>query len=207
MKTIMHLEFFPSIAWLSFAEKQKDIIIDVYENFPKQTFRNRVVLMSSNGLQSITVPIKRLDSSKLLTKEAQISYKENWNIRLWRAIYSNYGKSPFFEYFAPDIEKLLEKKYKFLLDLNMESFRFLKKSFSLSCNLSFSESYMENTQNNFKDAFKVKDRLLYGKDFPQYIQCFLEKHPFESNLSALDLLFCLGKQEGYQYLKNLNITL
>lgn len=207
MKTIMHLEFFPSIAWLSFVEKQKDIVIEVYENFPKQTFRNRVILMSSNGLQSITVPIKRSNSSKLLTKDAQISYKENWNVRLWRAIYSNYGKSPYFEYFAPDVEKLLSKNHKFLLDLNMESFLFLKKSFSLSSLLSFSEEYMENKENNFKDDFKVKDRLLYGKNFPKYIQCFSEKLPFESNLSALDLLFCLGKQEGNHYLKNLNITI
>ncbi|MDO5760865.1 MAG: hypothetical protein Q4Q06_07550, partial [Bacteroidota bacterium] len=94
-------------------------------------------------------------------------------------------------------------KFKYLLDLNTESFLFLKKSFSLTCNLSFSESYIDRKENNFKDDFKVKDRLLYGKNFPKYIQCFYEKIPFEGNLSALDLLFCLGKQEGNQYLKNL----
>ncbi|MDO5760866.1 MAG: WbqC family protein, partial [Bacteroidota bacterium] len=90
-KAIMHSEFFPSIMWLAFAEKQKEIIIEIYENFPKQTFRNRILLMSANGLQSISVPIERTNSpNKLLMKDAKISYKENWNIRLWRAIYSNY---------------------------------------------------------------------------------------------------------------------
>ena len=98
-EAITHLPFFPSIAWLSFAEKQKEISIDIYETFPKQTFRNRILLMSSNGLQAITVPVQRDKHEKILTKDAKISYKENWNIRLWRAIYSNYGNSPYFEYY------------------------------------------------------------------------------------------------------------
>ena len=70
--TILHLQFFPSIAWLSFAEKQKEISIDIYESFPKQTFRNRLLLMSANGLQTITVPVKRNKEDKILMKDAQI---------------------------------------------------------------------------------------------------------------------------------------
>jgi len=206
-QTIMHTEFFPSVAWLSFAEKQRNITIEVYEKFPKQTYRNRVLLMSAGGLQSISVPIKRKSTQILLTKDAEISYKENWNIRLWRAIYSNYGKSPFFEYFASEIEILLRKKYKFLLDLNTATFLFLKKSFSLSCDISFSSAYIDQRENNFKDNFQVKDRHKTGINFPVYIQCFYDKIPFECNLSALDLLLCLGKQEGKTYMDNLSFSL
>ncbi len=196
---ITHLQFFPSIAWLGFAEKQKGISIDVYESFPKQTFRNRLLLMSSNGLQAITVPIRR-SREKLLTKDAQISYSENWNVRLWRAIYSNYGNSPYFEYYADKIRTILEKEYKYLMDLNIEVFMFLKKSFSLACNLNLTDEYTERKENNFLNAFSIKTREQDGEQFPPYIQCFYEKIPFEKNLSSLDLLLCLGKQEGREYL-------
>ncbi len=198
---ILHLQFFPSIAWLSFAEKQKEISIDIYESFPKQTFRNRLLLMSANGLQTITVPVKRNKEDKILIKDAQISYKENWNVRLWRAIYSNYGNSPYFEYYADSIKKiLLDKEYKYLMDLNVEVFMFLKKTLSLECNLSLTDQYVERKENNFLNEFSIKTRQQDGINFPAYIQCFYEKIPFETNLSSLDLLLCLGGREGKEYL-------
>lgn len=198
--TVLHLQFFPSIAWLSFAEKQKDISIDIYESFPKQTFRNRILLMSANGLQNITIPIKRNKEERILMKDAQISYKENWNIRLWRAIYSNYGNSPYFEYYSERIKNILLKEFTYLIDLNIEVFMFLKKSFSLACELNLTDSFVERKENNYLNSFSIKTRKADGKKFPPYIQCFYEKIPFEENLSSLDLLMCLGPQEGREYL-------
>lgn len=199
-EAITHLPFFPSIAWLSFAEKQKEISIDIYETFPKQTFRNRILLMSSNGLQAITVPVQRDKHEKILTKDAKISYKENWNIRLWRAIYSNYGNSPYFEYYSDEIKNILLKEFEYLLDLNVEVFMFLKKCFSLSCNLNLTDKFVGSKENNYLNSFSIKTRKSDGVGFPPYIQCFYEKIPFEENLSSLDLLLCLGGREGREYL-------
>ena len=196
--SVSHLQFFSSIAWLAYAQQKGKVTIDIYETFPKQTFRNRLLLMSSNGLQSISVPVKRSKDGKILMKDAEISYKEDWNIKLWRAVYSNYGKSPFFEYYASETEHILMKKYKYLVDLNVETLMFLKKSFALSFDIFFSDNFIERQEDNFRQSFSCKTRREDGASLQPYLQCFYDKIPFEPNLSALDLLFCVGKQEGRQ---------
>lgn len=196
-----HLEFFPSIAWMVFAQQQKNISIELYESFPRQTFRNRCLLLSSDGVQTISVPILRSKTAKLLTKDAEISWKEDWNVRMWRAVYSNYGKSPFFEYYDVEVRKLLEKKHRFLLDLNYDVFDFLRKSFALDINIYATDDYVRNKDKNFVDAFRPQTRKEDGEFFETYFQSFSDKLPFESNLSCLDLLFSMGK-EGGNYIRN-----
>ena len=114
---LFHLEFFPCVEYLVKISQYKKITINIDESFPKQTYRNRCVILSSNGIQNIIVPIKRDKTKKLQTKEVEISYSENWGIRAWRTIFSCYGQSPFFEYYAPQIERILTTKHKYLIEL------------------------------------------------------------------------------------------
>lgn len=196
----IYLPFFANIAWLAKAQKAGKVVVDLNAPFVRQTYRNRVSLMSSNGLQNISVPIKREKNGPTRFKDVEICYKENWNIRLWRAIYSNYGKSPYYEYFYRQIYELLTRQYKYLWELNLETFEFLKKSFALECELSFEEGKEKTLQRNNETFFTPKSRLKDLVLYEPYIQCFDEKIDFEPNLSALDLLMCEGKQEGKAYL-------
>ncbi|MBQ0112028.1 MAG: WbqC family protein [Bacteroidales bacterium] len=196
-----HLDFFPSIAWMVFAQRMKKISIELYESFPRQTFRNRCLMLSSDGVQMVSVPVVRGKDKKLLTKDVEICWKEDWNVRAWRAVYSNYGKTPFFEYYDLEIKKLLEHKHKFLLDMNYEIFEFLKKAFSLDIELSFTEDFVRDEENNYLNAFQPQKREEDGKLLSPYFQSFSDKFPFQTNLSSLDLLFSMGK-EGGNYIKN-----
>lgn len=201
-----HLEFFPSIAWLIFAQNKGNISIDIYETFPRQTFRNRCLLLSANGVQSISVPIKRNKNERTISKDAQINWKEDWNVRAWRAIYSNYGKSPFFEYYDLEIKKILDNKYRFLLDLNLDILEFIKKKFALDFNIFFTDNYIREEENNFMNAFRCQTRIEDGKLLSSYFQSFSDKFDFEPNLSCLDLLFSMGK-EGGTYIRNEKIPM
>ena len=198
---VSHLEFFPCVRQLVMFEKEKQIAIDVFENFPKQTLRNRTVVLSSQGLLNIIVPVKNKSKEKILTRDIEISYSERWNVEAWRTIFSCYGKSPFFIYYADKIEQILYKQYTYLMDLNLEVFNFLKQAMHLQCELSVTLQYIERKENNYRDMFLPKNREAEGRDLKPYYQCFSEKYGFQTNLSALDLLFNLGNEAG-EYLKN-----
>ncbi|MBQ7985420.1 MAG: WbqC family protein [Bacteroidales bacterium] len=199
--TVSHLEFFPCIKQLILFEKEKNICIDWYENFPKQTFRNRATVLSSQGLLNITVPLKNKSKAKILSRDIEISYSQNWHTQAWRTVFSCYGKSPYFIYYADKVKQILLKPHKYLMDLNLEAFDLLKQSLHLQCLLSQSTHYVENPKNDFRNAFLPKNRLADGENIVPYDQCFSEKFGFQTNLSALDLLFNLGNEAG-EYLKN-----
>ena len=198
---VSHLEFFPCVKQLVMFEKKKQIAIDVFENFPKQTLRNRAVVLSSQGLLNIIVPVKNKSKEKILTRDIEISYSERWPVEAWRTIFSCYGKSPFFIYYADKIEQILCKQYTYLMDLNLEVFYFLNQAMHLQCELSVTSQYIERKENNYRDMFLPKNREAEGRDLKPYYQCFSEKYGFQTNLSALDLLFNLGNEAG-EYLKN-----
>jgi hypothetical protein len=200
---IFHIEFFPCIAYLTKIEQEKQITIELYESFVKQSLRNRCVVLSSNGLQNIIVPIVKNKEKRITTKEAEISYKENWQLKAWRTIFSAYGKSPYFEYYADEIQDILiKKKYKYLYELDLSIMMFIKKAFELSFQIGFTEDFnRDNNIRNYTSMFSIQSREEDGKGFEEYFQCFSYKFPFQKNLSCLDLLFCKGK-EGGNYIRN-----
>ena len=198
---IVHLEFFPSIKEIILFEKLRNVSIDIYENFPKQTFRNRAVVMSSQGLLNIIVPTKNNGLKKTLMKDIEISYSERWNVEAWRTIFSCYGKSPFFIYYEDKVREILFKQYKYLIDLNLETFLFLQKAMNLKCCLNITSHYIDRIENNYRDMLLPKNRVADGADLMPYYQCFETKFEFQTNLSSLDLLFNLGN-EANDYIRN-----
>lgn len=198
---LFHLEFFPCVEYLVKISQYNKITINADESFPKQTYRNRCVILSSNGIQNIIVPIKRDKTKKLQTKEVEISYSENWGIRAWRTIFSCYGQSPFFEYYAPQIERILTTKHKYLIDLDLDIFEFIHKTFALNCEVFRAKDFIRRQQDNYTDSFLVKNREQEGKEYKSYFQCFSDKMDFQPNLSCLDVLFCLGN-ESKDYIRN-----
>lgn len=198
---VAHLQFFPCVAELILFEQLEAISIDVFENFPKQTFRNRATILSSQGILNIIVPVKSNNKEKVLTKDIEISYSEKWNIEAWRTIFSCYGKSPFFIYYADKVKTLLLEQYKYLMDLNLKVFYFLKQALQLKCDIFFTSQYIDRTIDNYRNMFMPKNREEDGKNIKPYYQCFEEKFMFQTNLSSLDLLFNLGNQAG-EYLRS-----
>lgn len=105
-------------AWLSEPSE-----IEVCDSFPKQTLRNRCLILSPAGEQiMLTVPLRKVES-KQLTRDIRISYQQHWQHQHWQAILSAYKKTPYFDYYADFIRPLYEREYTYLLDLNDATFR------------------------------------------------------------------------------------
>lgn len=104
--------------WYQKLNRYDECLIERYESFIKQTYRNRMIIATTNGQLSLTIPT--IHDASMAMKDIRISDHANWRHVHWNALMSAYGESPFFEYYQDDIYPFYEKKYDFLFDFNME---------------------------------------------------------------------------------------
>lgn len=82
--------------------------------------RNRCEITTPNGVQQLSVPV--YDSRKAQpVEDIRICYMHSWQRQHWSALFSAYGKTPYFDYYADYIHALYEKQPTFLVDLNNET--------------------------------------------------------------------------------------
>jgi hypothetical protein len=182
--------FSPVNQYISIANSNS-ITFEVEENYQKQSYRNRCYIFGANGKQLLNIPISHTNktSGKLKMKDVLIE-NSNWQRQHYKSLTTAYNHSPFFEFYKDDIQFIFTKKYKYLLDINIDSFQFINDALDLSKKYSISKIYNENPINDFRylAAVKNKDQIKY---IP-YIQMFDGENGFLKNLSILDLLFMEG---------------
>lgn len=188
-------QYFGSVNYYNNLFFHTNTIIEVFDNYQKMSFRNRCTLAGSNGLIDLSIPIVGGRNKRQLMGEVKIDYSQPWQQQHIKTIKSCYGKSPFFEYFISDIEKMLKCQYNSLVDLNNEILNWTKKILKLNNVISFSASYLAN-----EELIDIEDNrnLFMPKNFQaqnhiiKYTQVFESKIGFQPNLSILDILFCEG---------------
>jgi hypothetical protein len=107
---------FPPVQYFSKLVRFEKIYLEQFENFTKQTYRNRYEILGANGVISLIVPVVKGRGRKIKIRDLRISYDTGWQRNHWRTIFSAYNSSPFFEFYMDDIQPLFEKPYKFLFD-------------------------------------------------------------------------------------------
>lgn len=195
------LFYLPPIYWFSkFLEANSENFIEKYENFPKQTYRNRTNIYGANGKLTLVIPINH--KGNRLYKDTEISYAENWQKQHWKSIKNAYQSSPYFEFYEDKFSKIYEKPVKFLYDFNLNALEILLGLMKIENKLKFSENYQSNPLAlDLRNYFSAKNN---NGEFENYYQVFAEKYGFISNLSVCDLLFNLGP-ESLIYLKKNNL--
>ncbi|MCR5512557.1 MAG: WbqC family protein [Prevotella sp.] len=191
---LLQTTYFGPIQWYQKLYRYNSSLIEQYDSYQKQTYRNRCVIATANGLQALTVPVEH---NSQLVKDLRISDHNQWRRVHWNALQSAYSESPFFDYYADDIRPFFEKKYEFLIDFN-ESIR------QTICDLLDIQPKVEYTSGYEKQMEGVDDyREIINAKHPQadadfqprrYWQVFEGKHGFQANLSILDLLFNTGNE-------------
>ena len=178
----------------------EELVFEVEDNFQKQTNRNRMYIYSSNGLQFLNISVKHSLEKNQKYKDILIDNSSNWQKIHLKSLESAYKNSPFYDYFIDDILPIYQKKHKFLLDLNFETFKVVNKCLGIGLSFSKTTEYFHTVEND--NDFR---HLVNGKkdntQIESYTQVFEDKHGFITNLSILDLLFNEGRH-AVNYLKN-----
>ncbi len=193
---LLSTAYFAPIQYYSKYLNYAEVYIERFENFNKQTYRNRCVIMGGNGPIPLVVPVVKGRGRKVLIKDLEISYDTDWQRNHWRTIFSAYSSSPFFEYYKDDIQPFFDSKHKFLLDFNLKIHETICELIEIENNTLLTidfEKVPDNTV-NMREVISPKISSKIDLEFqPQeYTQVFSEKHGFVANLSILDLLFNEG---------------
>ena len=140
---LLSTTYFGPIQWYQKLNRHR-CVIEQHDNFVKQTYRNRCVIASANGPQTLTVPIERYDGMKCAMRDIRISDHGNWRHLHWQALVSAYGETPFFEYYADDIRPFFEEhRWKYLLDFNLDITHTLCSLLDVRPDLTLSDHYID----------------------------------------------------------------
>jgi hypothetical protein len=168
----------------------EEVYVELYESYTKQTYRNRCEILGANGKQILTVPVKAPNHT--LMKDVLIDNTASWQKQHIRSICSAYGSAPYFIYYDYLIFPVLEKPYKYLIDLNLELTDLMLGFMGSKKEIKKSERFEKSPENivDLRNTFSPKKAS--GFTYPPYSQVFDEKFGFTSGLSVLDGLFNLG---------------
>ena len=179
------------------------VCIEQYDNYQKQTYRNRCVIATSCGRLALTVPVVKSDTPKQLMRDVRISDHGNWRHLHWNALRSAYMNSPFFMYYEDDLRPVYEKHHTFLIDFNQELQQVVADLMGVKSVISLTDSFLPvgipECSQDFRWMVCPDDTSSAGPMQPYY-QVFAGKYGFMPNLSVADLLFNLGP-ESVLYLR------
>ncbi|MDA3894265.1 MAG: WbqC family protein [Salinivirgaceae bacterium] len=173
-------------------------IIEQWETYPKQTYRNRMLIYGANSIQSLQVPVIKGSFKNILLKDVKISYADNWQKNHIKSIESAYRSAPFYEYYIDDIIPFYHKKYTYLFDLNNELLEETKGMLDADFDVELSSDFELMPQiNDYRYSMHPKrEKNIPDNSFKsvEYIQGFEQRHGFVPNLSILDLIFNVGPE-------------
>lgn len=224
MKALLSATYFGPVQWYQKLNRYGLCYIEQHDHFIKQTYRNRCVIATTQGTQTLTVPIERYDGLKCEMRDIRISDHGAWRHLHWNALASAYGESPFFEFYADDLRPFFEKRWQFLLDYDLaitekmcelldihptlrRTDEYVKLSVSADCDKTQNSSFPsdEIAENgacwaDYREVIRPKHPLPDADFCPRpYYQVYKQKFGFLPNLSILDLLFNEGN-EAVMYL-------
>ena len=196
---LLQTTYFGPVQWYQKLKRYDHCVIEQYDSYQKQTYRNRCVIATANGLQALTVPVDHspLTIDHVQCKDLRISDHNQWRRVHWNALQSAYSESPFFEYYADDIRPFFEQKYEFLIDFNEAIRQKMCELLDIETSVSYSSGFRVQDSGfmDFREVIHAK----HPQDDPEfqprsYWQVFQHRYGFQPNLSILDLLFCMGPE-------------
>lgn len=176
-------------------DAEGDLLLERFENYPKQTFRTRTQISTANGVLELFVPIQHGRKERVAMKDVRINYDHPWQRLHWLSLQTAYRSSAYFEYYEDDLLPFYEKKYEFLMDFHVDQLTLLLKLLKLKKEIKFTDSYQEldSAEQDFRKIIHPKKPSLISDQKPYY-QLFEDKNGFIPNLSVIDLLFSQGPQ-------------
>ena len=199
--TLFSTAYFPSISYMARFLAEDEPLIEVFETYRKQTYRNRCRVMTANGVESLSVPVVKVHGNHTMTKDIIISPVEPWQHIHSCCLESAYKAAPYFDHYYDYLRPIFEGHFERLVDLNDAALQAVLRMLKVKKEIVHTTDYMHEVENDLREAFTPK-KAIENNSFPEYYQVFSTKFPFAADLSVLDLVFNEGP-EATNYLKQI----
>ena len=200
--TLFSTAYFPCISYMARFLAESEPVVEIWETYHKQTYRNRCRVMTANGVESLSVPVVKVNGNHTMTKDIIISPVEPWQHIHSRCLESAYKAAPYFDHYYDYLRPIFEGHFKRLIDLNDTALQAVLKMLKVNKETVHTTDYVRDCENDLREVFSPK-KPIDSRLFPTYYQVFSEKFPFAADLSVLDLIFNEGP-EALAYLSTLN---
>jgi hypothetical protein len=200
---IIELHTFPSIAYMTALSYFDLVILEAKEHYNKRSFRNKFKLMTSDSIRTMSIPLRKGKHLQQPILETEISYAENWQRQHWRTITTNYGNSPYFEFYKDRLALMVDQPARTLYEYNFNILNGLMSWLEIDTQLASTCNYDQHHPDlvDLRNLITPKSVLEHNK----YHQVFEDKIGFKPNLSILDLLLAKGP-ETLSFLKNNHLS-
>ncbi|WP_198520092.1 WbqC family protein [Lacinutrix sp. Bg11-31] len=204
MTILLHPTYFPSIATFVAIIKADAVVLEVYDNYQKQTYRNRCYVYAANGKLQLSVPVVFSQKNRQKYSEVKIANDYKWQDNHFKSLESAYRTSPFYEYYIDELKPLFAQTFDTILDFNLKCFEVICECLQLEINSSKTKLFEKEPKDlkDYRGLVNAKKENIITLE--PYTQVFYSKHGYINNLSILDLLFNEGPN-AISYLESQNI--
>lgn len=182
--------YFGSIGYFKTLSQFNKVELDGLETFTKQTFRNRFILNTANGIKPLSIPVVKPNGNSTTTEEVLLDDSENWRNEHWRTIKSAYASAPYFDFYGIEIEELLFDATTTLFNLNRKITERIIQWLELNVTILTSQEFSPFIENDFRITTANKKAFTEHQPCP-YIQVF-ESNDYSEAISILDAILCIG---------------
>ncbi|MFC0344377.1 WbqC family protein [Epilithonimonas hispanica] len=201
-KVLLPIFYLPPVSWFSvFLNEENDVAFEQFENFPKQTYRNRASIYGANGKLALIIPIKHTGKREI--KDIEVSFAEDWQKLHWKSIKTAYQSTPYFEYYEDKLKKIYSEQIVSLKEFNLKALGIILDILKTEKKYDLTNEYFKNPEaEDYREKFSAKSEST--SEFEEYYQSFSDKNGFIKDLSILDLLCNIGP-ESLTYIKNIKL--
>lgn len=227
---ILQSNYIPWKGYFDLINQVDEFILYDEMQFTKNDWRNRNRIVSAQGVQWLTIPVKQSGKSGQKICETQVA-KSNWGKKHWQTLVTNYSKAPFFKTYQERFKELyLGGKELYLSEINFKFLTAINELLNITTKMTWSTDYQllgdksEKLVNICQQAGATDyysgpaakdylDEILFAENkikvhwmdyahYPEYSQLHKD---FEHGVSIIDLIFNLGPKAN-QYMKSFQST-
>ena len=193
-------QYFGSIDFVQTLFKQAQINFDAAAPFTKMSFKNRMIIVTSQGPLNLTIPIIGGRDQKTPLHEILIDPTTPWKEKHLKAIQTAYKRSPYYEYYEPSFDTLYNKQEEKLVDFLDLCQVWLKDQLKVATEISSINNAKNKDEASMNKYFSPWLPKNYAQcdTLPKYQQVFEDKIGFIPNVSILHMLFCCGAKQVKQ---------
>jgi len=178
---LLSTAYFPPAEWFSLVAHNRRVVIEKHENYHRQTYRNRCIILGANGPLPLIVPVQQGSFHKTAITDLRTDDSKRWRELHLRGITSAYAAAPFFEYYYDMIRDVITTHYSFLIDLNNAAFTAVCEAIGIDSEIRYSDSFVPEGQREKDYRYSINPKkpcMVKGYSDMQYVQVFGERFGF-----------------------------
>ena len=188
-----------SVRCYAAAIKSGTLLVDLDEcRLPLRHSHHRYRIDGPNGVQTLTVPLVGSTNNMMTPlKDVLISEHGDWRRLHWGALFSAYGRTPYFDYAADELSRVIHGSQRYLHEFNRQLHEVIVEFMDLP----ITTRYLSSGEMPDADVEDLRGRI--GMKKPDtldmanvpYSQMWTPTNQgFEPGLSILDLMMNMGRE-------------